>query len=105
MNVITAEIKKHGADKGLFIKTSSRDNLICGDFLVIKANEKFYPFKIVSLFTFGEELEITAKEVGYFARQLGEKKDLNLRSLINLEISVVTDEQRIKEIREESSWC
>ena len=101
MYVIKVERNKDG----LFIKTVSVDDLKYGDFLEIKVGGESYPFKITNIFTFGEELDVTAKEVGYFARQLGKKENLDIRTLINSEVSVVTNMQRINEIKEQSSWC
>lgn len=45
-----------------------------------------------------------AVEIGYWARKLG-RKDIDIRTLLNLEIVVVEDEERKEEILEKSRYC
>lgn len=105
MNVKTAEINTSKTERGLFISFLSTENLRCGDFLEIKVEDSLYPFEVVYISIMNNLLIIRAKETGYFARQLNNKKDLDLRNLINAEIFIITDKVRIREIKEQSSWC
>jgi len=98
------------AESQSIIKTSltvgffSAENVVRESYFKIKINEKQYDFQVVGIKAEGSFLKITAKEVGYWATTL-DKQGTDLRTLIGVAIEPVTDEQEIKQIKENSSYC
>ena len=59
-----------------------------------------------------QEVEIVSKkllgraiECGYWARQLGKVETLDLRTLVDCNVELVEDEEKLKQINKESCWC
>lgn len=107
--VTTAEIVQRNVKTrvsgGLYITFKSEDNVIQGDYVNLLYPNQARPFKVVEVKVVGDLLEVNAKEVGYFARRLNMLPDLDLRSLIGLEVTPVKDKEEIARITEESCWC
>lgn len=62
-------------------------------------------YKITSIEIREDVLSVTAKEVGYWARQVNRLENFDIRSMIGLEVVLVTDEKALAAIHEESCWC
>lgn len=52
-----------------------------------------------------DEMAVIANETGYFAWKIERIKGFDLRTLVDLPVSIVTDEEELKKVREQSSWC
>lgn len=110
MNKVTsAEIVQHNkrarVTGGLYITFNSKENVKHGDYINLLYTGHNRPFKVVGVKVVGDLLEVSAKEVGYWAHKLDQIPDLDLRSLIGLEVLPITDTDEIKEINEQSCWC
>lgn len=110
MNKVTfAEIVQHNqrarVTGGLYITFNSKENVKLGDYINLLYAGLNKPFQVVGVKVVGDLLEVSAKEVGYWAHKLDRIPDLDLRSLIGLEVLPITDTDEIKEINEESCWC
>jgi ABC-type uncharacterized transport system substrate-binding protein len=51
------------------------------------------------------QLVIEAKEVGYWARKFDRITDLDIRTVIGLEVTKIIDPEQIKKVNEASCWC
>lgn len=109
MKVISAEItqtdKRNRVIGGLYITFNSKENVKQGDYMNLLYPEKSSPFKVVGVKVVGDLLEISAREAGYYAWKLEKLPNLDLRSLVGLEVLPITDENEIKKIKEQSCWC
>ena len=78
-----------------------------GSKLQIIYNDKvrYFEIKNISAFVQQEVLAYEADEVGYFAGFLIKEKEFDPRSIIELEITKITDEEKIKSIEEAKRWC
>lgn len=63
------------------------------------------PFNVKEVEISGDKLLIRAVECGYWAKKLDNVKDLDLRTLLEYDVELVTDETRLAEINEQSCWC
>lgn len=107
--VISAEIiqfnKRERIPGGLYITFNSSSNVKNEDYVKLLFPKNNRPFQVVSVKVVGELLEVVATEAGYFARKLKNMPDLDLRSLIGIQVIPIVDEKEISKIKEESCWC
>jgi len=68
-------------------------------------NKSNQTFEIVVIEIEEGKLRCKAKEVGYWARALNRRQNLDIRKLIGLEVLAITDEKAVAGIRESSLWC
>jgi hypothetical protein len=90
---------------GLYITFQTQTNVIKDSIVNIVFNGKWTAFKVTDVKIDGENLSIMANEYGYWASKLDRKPDLDLRDLIGLEISMVSDEEKIKQLHTQACWC
>ena len=91
--------------KGTYIHFTSKDNFNKGDKLELDYEGSKNYFEVADISVNGENLDVKAVEVGYWARKFDKKENFDLRSLIGLEITKIEDAQTIAKIREMSCWC
>ena len=97
--------KRTRINGGVYIDYTSVENVIKGSNIELDyENEKYY-FEVTDISINGENLEVKAKEVGYWAKKFDNKSDFDLRKLIGLELSRIEDAESISKIREMSCWC
>lgn len=104
--VIFAELSnERNSENGLSITFQIEENVKCGDFFQLKVEDKFKSFEAKHIKASKDgNLEVIAFEKGSNSFKLS-KIGVDLRSLIGLEVSLIKDEEIIKNIRESSSWC
>lgn len=90
---------------GMYINYTSKDNVTIGSNIELEFEATKHYFEVTIVSANGENLEITAKEVGYWATKFDNKRDLDLRKLIGLKLSKIEDDKTISKIVEMSSWC
>ena len=83
----------------LFFEMGSKLEIIYND------KKRYFEIKSISAFAGQEILAYEANEVGYFAGFLVEEKEFDPRSIIGVEITKITDEEKIKSIEEAKRWC
>ena len=105
MKVIDAFIGTERTLRGLHIEFISVDNLKEGDIVDLTLDGKNHHFEIRKVEILGDDLKITAKETGYWATKLDREQNFDLRTLIGLEITPVTNPDTIKDIRIQACWC
>jgi hypothetical protein len=91
---------------GTIIYFVSKDNINVKRKLSINADGKEHYFEVIEVSTMGHELlYVKAVEVGYWCDRLDQQDDLDIRKLKGLNISIITDREKIKEISRQSLWC
>ena len=98
--VVTVENQKQGVHIGFF----SEENVVKDSYFKISILDKKYDFQVIGIKVEGLLLYITAKEVGYWASTL-DKKGTDLRTIMGCLVVAVTDEQEIKQIKENTNYC
>lgn len=92
--------------KGCIITFITNDNVITGNNVSIKFENKTHYFEVSDIkITDDNKLLVEANEVGYWATKLGRKSDFDLRTLTNVDISLITDKALLSKINEMSCWC
>lgn len=90
---------------GVYIDYTSRENVIKGSNVELEFEHTKHYFEVTDISINGENLEVKAREVGYWAKKFDNKSDFDLRKLIGLELSKVENTETISKIREMSCWC
>ena len=104
LTVVTIENQKQGVHIGFY----SEENVVKESYFQISILDKKHDFQVIGIKV--EEtatrsiLYITAKEVGYWGSTL-DRKGTDLRTIMGCLVVAVTDEQEIKQIKENSSYC
>lgn len=107
-SIQTASIDKHRRKSGLdgLVIEFITDEPVKDGQLVEIIFGGVMPFTIREVeITSNKKLLCKATESGYWATKLSRKKDLDIRTLIDIDVELVTDADRIKKINEESCWC
>lgn len=69
-------------------------------------DEKTHYFNVISISaTEDEEMVVIGNETGMHNRKIEYIKDFDLRTLVNLPITIVTDAEEINKVRQEAHWC
>ena len=107
MEVLNARLVSgsRGVSGGVYIDYVSKDNVIKGSYVEVTYEGKTHYFEAKDIATEGENLKVTACEVGYYAHKFDEMPNLDIRSIIGLAVSRVDDPSAISKIREASCWC
>lgn len=125
MKVTNAELvsfnKRLRISGGVYIKYVSSENVSKGSLVKIEYNSLLmlnpdHYFEVTDVKIDGNlqsrflpeqnnNLEVTAKEVGYWAKKFDKIEDFDLRRLIGLEVINVSDSETISKVREMSLWC
>ena len=106
-----SDVKLASADRkarisaGLYIIFETPNNIKKGNYVNLILEGKSHAFEVTDISIKGENLEVSAKEIGYWAQKLDRQADFDLRSLMKLPITLITDEKRIKDIYTQSCWC
>lgn len=90
---------------GLYVNFTSSENLTKGQKLKLLFEEKPHYFEVSYISINGNNLEITAIEVGYWASKFDNIKDVDLRKIIGLDLEIITDEETVSKINQMSCWC
>lgn len=90
---------------GVYIDYTSKENVVKGSNIELEFEATKHYFEVTDISIKGENLEVKAKEVGYWAKKFDNKSDFDLRKLIGLELSKVEDTETISKISEMSCWC
>ena len=108
MKVLTVELvasnKRERISGGVYIQFETKDNVKNDDYFKVIVNEYNYYFQANGIKVEGENLIITSKEVGYWAKKL-DHKEIDLRTVIGCEVIAITNEEEKKKIYEMSCWC
>jgi hypothetical protein len=90
---------------GTYITFLSKDTIDKGTYVDIVVENKTHHFEVSSVEIKGDYLSIDAREVGYWARKIEKKDNFDLRTLLGIDVTVVTDEKEKQQIYTESCWC
>lgn len=90
---------------GVYINYTSKENFIKGSIIEIEYEEIMHYFKVSDIAINGDNLEVTAKEIGYWAKKFDKNSNFDLRNIIGLPVYKVEDDERISKIQEMSCWC
>lgn len=97
--------RRAGVSSGTYITLITEENVTKGQMLEIFLDKERHNFEVTDISITEGKLSIDAREVGYWARKIDRKKDFDLRSLLGVEVTVVTDAEKLKQINTESCWC
>lgn len=109
MNITNAQLvstdRRARISGGVYIEYISKDNVIKGSYVeLVYENTKHY-FEVTDISINGENLEVKAKEVGYWATKFDNKSDFDLRNIIGLNLLKIDNSETISKIIEMSCWC
>lgn len=114
MKVLFAEICKGTMNRrarrvtglqGGVITFQSEKNLLVGSVVSIHLNNMNRFFKIAEISTTEDsKLEYAAENYGYWIEKIDRIEDLDLRTLVGLPVTIVTDELQLKEIENSSAF-
>lgn len=113
-NVTDAKILVAGMDKkkkrtsglkGLVIEFETLTTINDNTIIYLDFNGEKKPFKVREVEIEGDLLIGSCTETGYFARYLSRDEKLDIRDLIGCEITLVEDEESLKDIATASCWC
>ena len=96
--------KRNKLPGGLYIDFTSKENLVKGDYLSMLNDDEEHYFKVTHISVDGRDLDITARETGYYANRIDQKSDFDLRTIIGNELKKVIDKDKIERIYEMSCW-
>ena len=97
--------KRNRVSGGTYITFISNDAISKGAYVDIVVENKTHHFEVADVKIIGKYLSVDAREVGYWARKIEKKDNFDLRTLLGLEIVIVTDDKEKKQIYTESCWC
>jgi hypothetical protein len=105
--ITNAEIKQgsKGVTGGLYITFNPLENVVKNNKVQITFQEKTYSFDIVSIQIDGKYLKVEAVEYGYWSSFLSRKSNLDIRSLIALGVSLITDVEELKQLENSANYC
>lgn len=98
-------IEKVRVEKHLELYLTTKSNINYNDMLTLEYDGKSYYFRPTEVIINKEGITAIVKERGYWGDKLGRRKDVNYKDLLGLEVFVVTDENVIKRVDEESTYC
>ena len=107
MKIKTAEID---SKMGGIVSFSTLDLCKVGDFFLFKKEENEFYFEVINIKTSSFSLEktpylsVTMRSVGHGQNKISSKSKIDIRSLLGLEVSLITDADLIKRIGEESRY-
>lgn len=87
---------------GVYIEFTSTENLQMECYLKTTYNDTIHYFTVTSIATDNEHLNITAREVGYYASKFDFHADFDLRNIIGLPLQIVDDKDEIRSVIEQS---
>jgi hypothetical protein len=90
---------------GVYIDYISNENVIKGSNIYLNYENTTHYFEVKDISINGENLEVKAIEVGYWAKKFDRKSDFDLRKLLGLQLFKIENTETISKIREMSCWC
>ncbi len=102
---IDRRTKRMSGLNGLTIEFETDHTITDSTVIELLYNGERKPFNVREVEIAGNKLLGRAVECGYWAQKLDRKEDLDLRTLIDCEVELVDDAERLKQIRTESCWC
>jgi len=109
MQITSTEIiesdKRNRVSGGLYIEFTSSENVVVDNYFSIVFEDRIQYFVARTIKIDGENLKVTAKKTGYWGEKLDRKENLDLRKLIGIEVTQITDPEIIKKIKQESLYC
>lgn len=97
--------KRERISGGVYVNFTSSENVVKGQNLKVLFEAKPHYFEVSDISINGDNLEVSAKEVGYWANKFDNNKDFDLRKIVGLDVEIVTDKETIAKIHEMSCWC
>jgi hypothetical protein len=97
--------KRMSGLNGLVIEFETEVNITDSTVVELIHEGKRNPFNVREVEIVGNNLLGRAVECGYWADKLQEQKDLDLRTLIDCDVEIVEDGERLKQINTQSCWC
>lgn len=97
--------KRAKVSGGLYIHFVSAENLTNGQNVKVLFEDKPHYFEVSDISITGNDLNVEAKEVGYWANFFDKNKDFDLRKIIGLDVEIVADKETLAKIQEMSCWC
>ncbi len=97
--------KRAKIEGGLYITYTSIENATMDSKVELEFEGVKHYFSVTDISINGKDLNITAKEVGYWAKQFTSKPNFDIRTLIGSEVTKVEDPAKISKINEMSCWC
>mgnify|MGYP003635452367 CR=1 FL=1 len=97
--------KRMSGLNGLVIEFETEVNITDSTVVELIHDGKRKPFNVREVEIVGKNLLGRAVECGYWAHKLQEQKDLDLRTLIDCDLEMVEDKERLSQINTESCWC
>lgn len=104
--VVNAEIVtgSRGKRGGTYIAFRTSENLKKDDLVRLEIQGQHY-FKVTDIAIIEKELLVSARETGYWANALERKDNFDIRNLIDLKVTLITDTEVIQRINKEACWC
>ena len=98
--------KRSRVRKGVYIDYISIDNVIKGDIVGITVSGKEHYFEVSDItITEDRNLKVSARETGYYGSKFENDSTFDLRDLINITVTNITDEDVKKKIYNDSCLC
>ena len=115
MKVLNSEIVKGSRNRrtqrieglnGGVITFQSSQQIFKDSIVSLEFNGKNRYYCVAEISTINSELvEVCAVEYGYWANYLTRNKGFDVRSILDLDVSLVTDESIIKQVTNSNSFC
>ena len=113
MTITNAEFissnKRQRVSGGLYINFISSENISMGNKVEISFDNSIHYFEVTDVKISNQflnlDLDVTAKEVGYWVRKFDRIENFDLRTIIRTNVRLVKDENKIQEINKMSCWC
>lgn len=103
--ILLASDNKLRMSSGCFIDYISKENVIKDSIIEILYEDVEHYFSVSDISIDGDYLNISAREIGYYATKFYHKGNIDLRNLIGLNITKVEDSEKIIKIKKMSCWC
>jgi len=105
--ILDASIVSSGrkVKNGTYITFETHVNITIGQYVDIVFDNKIHHFEVKDISIKDVKLVVDACEIGYYATKFDNDKNFDLRKLIDVDIVLITDNDKIKKIKEESCWC
>ena len=108
-NTTNAEIistdKRARISGGLYVTFVTSENVTKGSLFEVNVDDKWYTFQVTDISIQAKDLLVKGREYGYYAWKLDRDKDLDIRNLVDRDVAMITDDERIKKLHEQACWC
>jgi co-chaperonin GroES (HSP10) len=90
---------------GVYIDFSTKESMSTGTILALEKDGETHYFNVAQIRVEGDNLLVTAKEVGYWAKKFDQIENFDIRSLIGTDLTVITDKAMLAKVNKMSCWC